>query len=102
MPLPIYFQLWYTCRLKITTMKKKIIVLGAGLVGKAIAIDLAKNFEVTALDINADALQSLHQHGIKTQKSDISDPGVLKSQISSFDLVVGAVPGFLGLQTARA
>lgn len=85
-----------------TTMKKKIIVLGAGLVGKAIAIDLAKNFEVTSLDINSDALQPLQQHGIKTQKSDITDLGLLKSQISSFDLVVGAVPGFLGLQTARA
>jgi len=31
---------------------KKIVVLGAGLVGKAIAIDLAKTFDVTTVDIN--------------------------------------------------
>jgi saccharopine dehydrogenase-like NADP-dependent oxidoreductase len=33
-------------------MKKSIIVLGAGLVGKAIAVDLSTDFEVTSVDIN--------------------------------------------------
>ena len=40
-------------------MNKKVIVLGAGLVGRAIAIDLAGQFEVTAVDINEEALQNL-------------------------------------------
>ena len=31
--------------------KKKIVVLGAGLVGNAIAIDLSKKFDVTAVDV---------------------------------------------------
>ena len=35
---------------------KKVIVLGAGLVGKAMAIDLAKNLDVTSVDINEEAL----------------------------------------------
>ena len=34
-------------------------------------------------------------------KADLSDLGQLASLIKSFDLVVGAVPGFMGLQTAR-
>ena len=83
-------------------MKKKIVVLGAGLVGKAIAVDLARNFEVTSLDINNEALQELTSFGIQTKKTDITDLPLLRSVIEPFDLVVGAVPGFLGLQTARA
>ena len=82
-------------------MKKKIIVLGAGLVGKAIALDLAKSFDVTSIDINEEALQTLQRSGVATQKIDITDGKSLSKAIEPFDLVVGAVPGFLGLQTAR-
>ncbi len=82
-------------------MRKKIIVLGAGLVGKAMAIDLAKNFEVTSVDVNEQALAEVAKHGIKTQKLDFSNLALLTSAIQPFDLVVGAVPGFMGLQTAR-
>lgn len=80
---------------------KKIVVLGAGLVGKAIAIDLAKNFNVTSVDINQETLSALEQLGIKTKKQDLSDLPALKSLLSGFDLVVGAVPGFMGLQNAK-
>lgn len=83
-------------------MKKKVVVLGAGLVGKAIAIDLAKNFDVTSADINEAALMELKNHGIKTQWLDFSNLEQLVSMIQPFDLVVGAVPGFMGLQTVRA
>ncbi len=81
---------------------KKIVVLGAGLVGKAMAIDLAENFEVTSVDVNEQALADVQKHGIKTEKVDFSNLQLLSSTIQPFDLVVGAVPGFLGLQTARA
>lgn len=89
-------------RTEVQPMKKKIIVLGAGLVGKAMAVDLAKSFDVTSLDINDEALQALQSQGIKTKKADITNLELLKKEIESFDLVVGAVPGFLGLQTAKA
>lgn len=82
-------------------MKKKIIVLGAGLVGKAMALDLAKDFDVTSVDINEEALHPLEAHGIKTQKLDFADKSELKRAIKSFDLVIGAVPGFMGFETAR-
>ncbi len=81
---------------------KKIVVLGAGLVGKAMAIDLAENFEVTSVDVNEQALADVQKHGVKTEKVDFSNLQLLSSTIQPFDLVVGAVPGFLGLQTARA
>ena len=80
---------------------KKIIVLGAGLVGKAMAIDLASHFDVTSADINEQALAEVSQQGIKTQKLDFSNLHLLASNIQPFDLVVGAVPGFMGLQTVK-
>ena len=82
-------------------MKKKVVVLGAGLVGKAMALDLAANFEVTSVDFNAEALKEVEKFGIKTLKADLSNLDQLASLIKSFDLIVGAVPGFMGLQTAR-
>jgi lysine 6-dehydrogenase len=84
-----------------TLMKKKIIVLGAGLVGKAIATDLVKTFEVTSADINEEALKALSIQGIKTERADLSDSNVLSALIKPFDLVVGAVPGFMGFKTAH-
>ncbi len=80
---------------------RKIVVLGAGLVGKAIAIDLAKSFDVTSFDLREDALKPLENYGIKTRRMDFSDPPSLASTLQPFDIVVGAVPGFLGLQTVR-
>ena len=83
-------------------MKKKIAVLGAGLVGKAIAIDLSKNFQVTSVDISEIALKDLQGYGINIQILDVSSHPQLQSYLSPFDLVIGAVPGFLGFQTVRA
>ena len=82
---------------------KKVIVLGAGLVGKAIAIDLSKNFQVTAADINAENLNKLQAHqSIEKMKIDLSNLDAVKEIISDYDLVVGALPSFLGYQTLEA
>jgi len=80
---------------------KKVVVLGAGLVGKAMAIDLSKNFDVTSVDINEAALSELSNQGIKTQKADFSNTTILSALIQPFDLVVGAVPGFMGFETCK-
>lgn len=83
-------------------MKKRIAVLGAGLVGKAIAIDLAKAHDVTSVDINDEALAALRQLNIETIKADFSDQSRLSSLLAPFDIVVGAVPGFMGFRTVGA
>jgi len=82
-------------------MRKKVIVLGAGLVGKAMAIDLASAFDVTSADLNPDALNEVKAAGIATEMFDVADFDLLKKRVQSFDLVIGAVPGFMGYQTAR-
>ncbi|MCK3684550.1 saccharopine dehydrogenase C-terminal domain-containing protein [Maribellus sp. YY47] len=82
---------------------KKIVVLGAGLVGSVIAKDLSKNHVVTSVDVNPDtAGKFLEFPSIQTIQADLSDPGKIKEIVSRFDLVIGAVPGFMGYQTMKA
>ena len=84
-------------------MKKKVVVLGVGLVGSAIAIDLSKQHDVTAVDINDSALQKLSAFAsIKTIKTDVKNPEKLKSVVKDSDLVIGAVPGFMGYETMKS
>jgi len=83
-------------------VKKKIIVLGAGLVGSAIVFDLAqeKEYQVTAADINPDALRNVADiPGVNSQQADLSNPDTIQSLVKDVDLVICAVPGFMGYQT---
>ena len=81
---------------------KKVSVLGAGMVGKAIAIDLQKSFEVRSYDINEDNLKFLSEkHGIKTKKADLSVAEEIRSAVKGSDFVVCAVPGFMGFETLK-
>lgn len=80
----------------------KIIVLGAGLVGKAIAIDLCRDFEVTVADVNKQQLDRLAaSHPIETVQADLADEGNVKRVIDGHDLVIGALPGFMGFDTLK-
>jgi len=81
---------------------KKIIILGAGMVGKAMAIDLAKNYSVKSVDIDVKSLNFLNKnYNIETEKVDVTDKTQLSKVIKDFDLVISAVPGFLGYQTLK-
>jgi lysine 6-dehydrogenase len=83
-------------------MKKKITVLGAGMVGRAIAADLSTQFEVTSADLSAQNLAQIKKsHGVKTRKVDFSNSKQIKQAVAEADLVVGAVPGFLGFNMLR-
>ena len=80
---------------------KKIVVLGAGLVGKAIAIDLNKNHDVTSIDKNPDSLRILNEQGIRTKQIDLSRGDNIREEVRDFDLVIGAIPGFMGYHTMK-
>lgn len=81
---------------------KKIAVLGAGLVGKAIAIDLCDNYQVTSVDLDPDALTSLGEgYPIKTIQADLMVPGRTVEIINDMDLVICSVPGFMGFQIMK-
>jgi lysine 6-dehydrogenase len=82
-----------------------IVVLGAGRVGSAIAVDLAKDelFDVRVADRDATRLSNLlEHHGIRGERVDFSLPSTTARAIGGADLVVSAVPGFLGFRTLRA
>ncbi|ELR73403.1 hypothetical protein C900_04255 [Fulvivirga imtechensis AK7] len=80
-----------------------IIVLGSGMVGSAIALDLSKKHEVTVTDLNTDALRkiSTKNNSINTQALDVTDKNALTRLLAPFDLVVCAIPGFLGYNTLK-
>lgn len=80
----------------------KILLLGCGLVGKTIAKDLAKSNEVSVVDLRKENFEILmHFPSIKCIEGDVSDKYFISSIVSDFDLVVSAVPGFLGFQTLK-
>ncbi|WP_455221029.1 saccharopine dehydrogenase family protein [Kaarinaea lacus] len=77
-----------------------IIVLGAGRIGKAIAIDLAHQHRLIAVDKDNAALEELSQRNstIQTLQLDLLNTRQLNSVIKSVHLVISAVPGFMGFQ----
>jgi lysine 6-dehydrogenase len=83
---------------------KHVMVLGAGRVGSAMAIDLAKDeaFRVTVADVSESALARMASRGLATLQADLSQASVVKEVVQTADLVVGAVPGFMGFATVRA
>jgi len=76
-----------------------IIVLGAGLVGGVMAKDLARQHNVTSVDISQKNLDKLE--GINTICADVANTVTLQNLIKDFDLVVGAVPGFMGYKMMK-
>src|SRR5688572_10185881 len=81
----------------------KIAVLGAGMVGRSIAIDLAGKFSVTSFDLSAGNLALLPPGAnIITRQADLSDFKRYSDWLSAFDIVVCAVPGFMGFRALEA
>jgi saccharopine dehydrogenase-like NADP-dependent oxidoreductase len=81
----------------------KIAVLGAGMVGRSIAIDLSITFEVTSFDISETNLAKLKERGnVQTVKANLSEYGGYANLLGGFDLVVCAVPGFMGYNALEA
>ena len=80
---------------------KNIIILGAGMVGRTMAIDLARDYSVTSVDRDPAALDILRVHNVNTKTADLSNKAVVQELIADADLVVGSVPGFMGFETLK-
>ncbi len=81
-----------------------ITVLGAGLVGSAMVKDLAQedDFCVTVVDVNPAALDALiAEVPVQTVCVNVREPGRVAEVVADADLVVCAVPGFMGFETLR-
>ena len=68
------------------------------MVGSAIAIDLTKKHQVTLTDFNQQSLDKAISKCdlLKVQLLDVTHKDELQKVIKKHDLVVCAVPGFLG------
>ena len=81
---------------------KKVIVLGSGTIGNAIALDLSSFYQVTAIDINPLNLEKLNnKNNIKIQEADLTSQELTPGLIQEFDLVITAVPGKIGFELLK-
>lgn len=82
----------------------QIAILGAGMVGRAMAIDLAAKYQVTSFDLSEKSLQTLAQKNntIQTVQADLRDYGNYNPMLQPFDFVICAVPGFMGYKALEA
>ena len=86
-------------------MSKKILVLGGGMIGSAVAKDLAERggVRVTVADVREDSLARIASStGAEVLRADLSNPAVVGEVVRPFDLVVGALPSVLGFRTLGA
>lgn len=80
---------------------KKVLVLGGGRIGAAIARNLSDDHQVTLADLSTEHLSSLASH-CQLITANACDDGVLAELVQPFDLVVGALPSLLGFDRLRA
>ena len=85
--------------------RQKVVILGGGMIGSAIAMDLQRRAEteVTVADLRADVRERIEaRYDVKTVAADLSRPEAITRLVADYDLVVGALPSVLGYQTLEA
>ena len=81
----------------------KIAILGAGMVGRTIATDLSKNFDVTSFDKDENNLNLLRTAtAVNCKVAGLTLYEKYTELLKDFDLIVCAVPGFMGYKTLEA
>ncbi len=79
----------------------KIAVLGAGMIGRTIAIDLSSKHEVTSYDIDPMNLSRLEEKNIATQRANLQSYSKYAAWFQAYDICVLAVPGFMGFDALK-
>jgi saccharopine dehydrogenase-like NADP-dependent oxidoreductase len=82
---------------------RHVLVLGGGLVGHVMALDLAheNDLRVTVADRDDALLERLRGQGLGTRKLDLSDGAAVVAAVADADVVVGSAPGHLGFRLLR-
>jgi len=75
----------------------KIAVLGCGMVGSLMADELANKYDVTAFDLKNLYLEKKY----KFETADLSNLETIDEICRKYDLIVGAVPGYMGFNTCK-
>lgn len=82
---------------------KKIAVLGAGMIGRTIAVDLAAHYHVTCMDISEQNLHLLSRINAKVHTIVCNIPEFIehRENLQAYDGFIVAVPGFMGFSVLR-
>lgn len=81
----------------------KIVVLGGGRVGSAIVRDLTAEdgFSVRGVDLDPVRVERMTECGADGMVADLSELSNVTKAVADADLVVRAVPGFMGYRTVE-
>jgi len=79
-----------------------IAVIGAGMVGRLIAVELSKKYQVYAVDNNANNLSRLvkYNNRIITKEMDIRNEPFI-DYLEDTEIIINCVPGFMGFETSK-
>jgi saccharopine dehydrogenase-like NADP-dependent oxidoreductase len=82
---------------------KNIYQIGAGMVGSAMATDLSRNHNLFLADYDLKTLENIQSrnHNIQISQLDVTDEKSLAEWIEPADIVLLAVPGFLGYNALK-
>ncbi len=82
---------------------RRIVVLGGGLVGRVMALDLARepDFHVTVAEREEPVLARLKAEGLDVLPLDLADDDAVRRAIAPADVVVGSAPGHMGFRLLR-
>jgi saccharopine dehydrogenase-like NADP-dependent oxidoreductase len=81
-----------------------VLVLGAGLVGRPMVLDLAKEklFNITVADVSKQNLDKIpNELAINKIECNLADSDKLQTLLKGCDIVLSAVPGFMGFETLK-
>ena len=82
---------------------KKVVVLGSGMIGSVIARDLSEEYHVTVVDKDSHKLNILRENSsVRTIISDLNSEIKVQEIIIDYDLVICALPGFMGFKALKS
>ena len=88
-----------------SSTKQPVIVLGAGMIGSAMALDLAAvdGLEVHIADSRRESLERVSKKApVQTHLADLGNPEAVRALLKGFRLAIGALPSVIGLQSVKA
>jgi saccharopine dehydrogenase-like NADP-dependent oxidoreductase len=78
--------------------RRRVVVLGAGLIGRAMVFDLAGEHDVTVADVNPGNLEAVKRWPCRAVQADVLAAGALEEIAGAADVVLSAMPGALGFR----
>lgn len=84
-------------------MAKKVMVLGGGLVGTPMALDLnrSEDWKVVLVDRSANQLVRARKEGIECVECDLMEEGTIEKLVQSADFIINALPGEIGYKSLK-